>query len=127
MEQAIRSDGMRACHFSRRAIGLLAAYVVALQALILPASMPPSAVFADTLCTAEGAAGPAPPADHDHSCPCCAGCGMQCAAPALADAPPAVPVPPQAAVVAAAVPIVFAPSPRPDRRAPQMPRGPPTA
>ena len=119
---------MRARHFSRRMIGLLAAYLVALQALILPLSMPATAALADSLCITEGTGSPAQhPAAQDHGCPCCAGCGMQCAAPALADAPPAVPVPPQAAVVAAAVPIVFAPSPRPDRRAPQMPRGPPTA
>lgn len=119
---------MRARHFSRRMIGLLAAYLVALQALILPVSMPPTAALADSLCLTESAGGPAQhPAGHDHGCPCCAGCGMQCASPALADAPLALPLPPQAVVVAAAVPAPLGMTPRPAPRSPQMPRGPPSA
>ena len=117
---------MRARHFSRRMIGLLAAYLVALQALILPLSMPATAALADSLCITEGTGSPAQhPAGRDHGCPCCAGCGMQCAAPALADAPPALPAPPQAVVTAAAVPALLAMTPRPAPRSPQMPRGPP--
>jgi hypothetical protein len=109
-------------------IGLLAAYLVALQALILPVSMPPTAALADSLCLTEGTGGPAHhPAGPDHGCPCCAGCGMQCAAPALADAPPVLPLPPQAKVVAVAVPAPLAMTPRPAPRSPQMPRGPPIA
>lgn len=119
---------MRARHFSRRIIGLLAAYLVALQALILPVSMPPTAALADSLCLTEGTGHPAQhPAGPDHGCPCCAGCGMQCAVPGLADAPPALPAPPQAVVAA---PVILAPlamTPRPAPRSPQMPRGPPAA
>ena len=119
---------MRARHFSRRMIGLLAAYLVALQALILPVSMPPTAALAGSLCLTEGTGSPAQhPAGHDHGCPCCAGCGMQCGAPALADAPPALPEPPQVVVAAAAVPAPFAAPPRPAGRTPQIPRGPPIA
>jgi len=75
---------------SRRLIALLAAYVVALQALLLPLTVAVGASFSGSLCTAAAfTEGSVPPASHDTGCPCAAGCGMQCCAQTLA-------VPPQA-------------------------------
>jgi hypothetical protein len=109
-------------------IGLLSAYLVALQALMLPLAMPPSAAFAGSLClTASSAAPPQYPVDHDHGCPCCAGCAMQCQQPALAAGMPATVAAPQPYVVGLLAPDRFeAPRP-PTHRSVQQPRAPPAA
>src|SRR5664279_118193 len=64
---------------SRRIIALIAAYVVALQALLLPLSVAAGSPFESSLCAAAASVDHAPsPAGHDGGCPCAAGCGMQC-------------------------------------------------
>ena len=78
---------------SRRLIALLAAYVVALQALLLPLTVAAGATFEASLCTASATTdGAPPPASHDGPCPCAAGCGMHCCAQVLAAPPQAVSV-----------------------------------
>lgn len=120
---------MRARRLSGRLIGLVAAYLVALQALLLPLSMPPTAAFAGApgmLCLTGPSADPAQhPADHDQGCPCGAGCGMQCHAPALAAAPPAGLAAPPSQVSAVSHPALRDVAPHRSVRVAQMPRGPP--
>lgn len=126
--QATKSAPMQAPGLRRRLIGLFAAYLVALQALVLPLSMPPTAAISGSLCLTQRPGDPGRhPADHDHGCPCCAGCGMQCHAPALALAPPVPVLAQQPRVVAVLLPPPPWMPPPPAFRAPQVPRGPPAA
>ena len=117
---------MRNRHLSRRLIGLCAAYLVALQALILPLSMPAAADYAGGLCITAPEGG-APPAGQDHGCPCAAGCGMQCHVPALAAGAEASLVSPHRAVSDVQVPLRPTASFTPAFRGSQLPRGPPAA
>ncbi len=71
---------------SRRLIALLAAYVVALQGLLLPLTLVAYAAPESVLCTTTGPETPQP-AGHDTGCACAAGCGMQCGASTLAGPP----------------------------------------
>jgi hypothetical protein len=80
---------MRRLIQSRRLIALLAAYVVALQPLLLPLTVAAHPAFGESLCESAAADGTPKPAGRDTGCACAAGCGMQCHAPALADAPAA--------------------------------------
>ena len=69
---------------ARRSIAILAAYVVALQLLLLPLAVAAGSVVSGVHCTADQ------PAQHQaHGCPCAAGCGSGCCAQALVG-PPAV-------------------------------------
>jgi hypothetical protein len=73
----------------RRLLALVAAYLIALQALLLPLSLTPAIALSVSLCSSGTAtAGTSAPANHPTGCPCAAGCGMQCCAPALAAPPP---------------------------------------
>jgi hypothetical protein len=118
------SDSLR----SRRLVALAAAYVVALQALLLPMSVAAGGALDSSLCTAAISVDGAPaPASHDTGCPCAAGCGMQCCVQALAGPPPgmvalglthAIAMPPAPAI---------APVTRLADRSPQVPRAPPAA
>jgi hypothetical protein len=119
---------MRKRHLSRRLIGLLAAYLVALQALILPLSMPAVAQAGGLCITARDDSAPAHlPTGQDHGCPCAAGCTMQCHAPALATGGAASL--PMLRIAVAAVLVALTPPalPAPLARGAQMPRGPPAA
>jgi hypothetical protein len=112
---------------SRRWIALIAAYVVALQAVLLPLSVAAAGPFASSPCSAHTTNNGAPsPADGQSGCPCAGGCGMLCCAHAVLAPEPVV------IVVAARV---FGPAPAPRLRPlsvvrtpdwrPQAPRGPP--
>jgi hypothetical protein len=113
----------------RRIIALAAAYVMGLQALLLPLSVAVGGLAAGTLCTSSGsAAGSQGPAGRsDTSCPCAAGCGMQCCAHVLAGPPHAV----IALGLSAAGDLLPAPAidaaPRPAWHGPQLARAPPAA
>jgi len=72
---------------SRRLIALLAAYLVALQALLLPLTVAAYPLASDSLCLSAARDDGQGPAGHDPGCACAAGCGMQCHAQGLADAP----------------------------------------
>lgn len=111
---------------TRRIVALAAAYVVALQALLLPLSVAAGASFAAGIC-ATAADGTHQPASHESGCPCAAGCGMQGSAQALIG-------PPQAALAPALTyTVVLTPAPavevtvRPAAKGPQVPRAPPAA
>jgi hypothetical protein len=109
---------------SRRIFALIAAYVVALQALVLPLSVATAAPFPDSLCAAS-ADGSQPVGRHETGCPCAASCGMQCCGLALIG-------PPQVVVAVALTPgLMLTPAPalepvvRPAGKGPQIPRAPP--
>ena len=71
--------------FSRRIVGLAAAYVIALQALLLPLSVAVGGAYSFSLCSAGASvASSQSQAGHQSGCPCAAGCGMQCCGHALA-------------------------------------------
>jgi hypothetical protein len=114
---------------SRQIVALVAAYVVALQALLLPLSLAAGASPHFSLCaSATFAASPHSGDGHGGSgCPCAAGCGMQCCVHALAG-------PPQAVILLALTNAVrLAPLPKlaqvspPRPHSPQLARAPPAA
>ena len=111
----------------RRIVGLFAAYVMGLQALLLPLSVAAGGVFGPVLCSAHVSVGNAPsPFGQDNGCTCAA-CGMQCGAHSLA-------APPQTVIAFGLLgagsllpPPTMAPAPRPAWRSPQRARAPPAA
>jgi hypothetical protein len=113
---------------TRRVIALAAAYVVALQALLLPMSVAAGGPFESSLCAAAAPVDGSPsPAGHDSGCPCAAGCGTQCCVQTLAG-------PPQVTVtlgLTRTVTMTPAPAIKPvirvADRSPQVPRAPPAA
>jgi len=113
---------------ARQISALVAAYVVALQALLLPLSVAAASPFETSLCAAAMSANGAPsPASHDTGCPCAAGCAMQCCAQTLAG-------PAQITITCGATrAIALTPAPaiepviRLADRSPQIPRAPPVA
>jgi hypothetical protein len=82
---------MSSPHRSTRLIALIAAYVVALQALLLPLAVVAGGVTNFGLCSAgASAADTQSPAGDQSGCPCAAGCGMQCCGHLLAGPPQGV-------------------------------------
>jgi hypothetical protein len=70
-------------NLSRWIVALAAAYVIGLQALLLPLSVA-SGAFATVFCSAYTSVGNVQaPFTNDNGCPCAAGCGMQCGGHAL--------------------------------------------
>jgi hypothetical protein len=119
---------MRKSTDSRRMIALVAAYVVALQALLLPLSVASGAAIDSSVCaTATSAAGSQPPASHDTGCACAAGCGMQCCGQALASPPEIVVALRLTRARALVLPPAIEPFVRPPEKGPQIPRAPPAA
>ena len=110
----------------RNIIALAAAYLVALQALLLPLSVAAGSPFHLSLCAAAAATDGAPqPVDHDGGCPCAAGCGTQCCVQSLAG-PPQVAIRLASTRVTAMTPVrAIEPVIRPADRSPQIPRAPP--
>ena len=110
---------------TRRVVALLAAYVVAVQALLLPLSGAAGSPFQTSLCAATSSVDGAP-AGHDSGCPCAAGCGMQCCVKTLAGPPQVI-----AVKLDLTRPIALAPASaivriiRVADRSPQVPRAPP--
>ena len=112
----------------RHVIALAAAYVVALQALLLPLSVAAGSPFHSSLCAAAAATDGSPqPTGHDGGCPCAAGCGTQCCVQSLVG-------PPQVAIILAPTRVIVMTPPRaiepvirPADRSPQIPRAPPAA
>jgi hypothetical protein len=113
---------------SRRLVALIAAYVVALQALLLPLSVAVGGPLGSSLCAAAASVEGSPsPASHQTGCSCAAGCGMQCCVKALIG-PPSV-----AVALALTYTRVTAPAPafepivRAPAKGPQVARAPPAA
>jgi len=111
---------------SRRIIALAAAYVVALQALLLPLSVAAGPFTANLCAVGTSVDGSPSPAGHDPGCPCAAGCGMQCCVQTL-DRPPqiiAVKLGVTRAIAMTPAPTIV-PVIRMADRSPQVPRAPP--
>jgi hypothetical protein len=111
---------------SQRIIALVAAYVVALQALLLPLSVAAGVPFSSSIC-ASSAESPQQPASHETGCPCAAGCGMQCCVQVLIGSPQAVMAMRLTYVRASAPAPAIEPVTRPAAKGPQIPRAPPAA
>jgi len=108
---------------ARRVIALVAAYVVALQASLLPLSVAAGSPLQTSLCSE---ATNAAPGTHT-GCPCAAGCGMQCCAQGLLGPPQISVVMHRTGAIAVRSPVAFDSFARIARRGPQMPRAPPAA
>ncbi len=110
---------------TRRVIALIAAYVVTLQALLLPLSVA-AGPFKSSLCTAATSVNGSPsPAGHDSGCACAAGCGTQCCVQILAGpAVVAVTLDLTRAIAVTPTPAIE-PIVRVADRSPQIPRAPP--
>ncbi|MGZ5841865.1 MAG: hypothetical protein ACXWJ8_07995 [Xanthobacteraceae bacterium] len=111
---------------SRRIVALVAAYVVALQALLLPLSVAPPPPDA-SLCASAGPASPHSGDGHATGCPCAAGCGTQCCVNAMAGPPPAIVVHAPATIAKLAPPRAILTAARPHLHSPQLARAPPVA
>jgi hypothetical protein len=110
---------------SRRVIALFAAYVVALQALLLPLSVA-AGPFMSSLCAAAMSAdGSSTPAGHDSGCPCAAGCGTHCCAQTVAGPPVGTVILDLTSAVARMPPPAIERVIRVAVRSPQVPRAPP--
>jgi hypothetical protein len=109
-------------------IALAAAYVVALQALLLPLSIAAGGPFGSSLCAASTSVeGQPTPGSHDSGCPCAAGCGTQCCVQTLAGPPQFTFVPEHTLTIAMAPAPLIAPVILLADRRPQIPRAPPAA
>jgi hypothetical protein len=118
------SESLRSWRF----IALFAAYIVALQALLLPLSIATGAPFASSLCASAASRGGGAPASDQSDCPCAAGCGMQCCAPSMFGAPPQIVIALGTEHPIALSPAHYnAPVQKPANQGPQLPRPPPTA
>ena len=111
---------------SRRVIALVAAYVVALQALAVAAVGGGRRPFKSSLCAAATSVDGSPsPAGHDSGCPCAAGCGTQCCVQTLAGPPVATVTRDLTRAIAMAPAPAIEPIVRVADRSPQIPRAPP--
>lgn len=107
-------------------MALAAAYLVALQALLLPLSVAAGSPFVGSLCISSSGQTQAP-VQHDTGCACAAGCGMQCGAQALPGAPQASFAVTRTSVRVVTPAVSLAPVARADVRNPHNPRAPPAA
>lgn len=109
-------------------LALFAAYVVALQALLLPLTVAASATPEAALCVTVAGEGSRLPVSHDTGCACAAGCGMQCCAQTLLGPPAQAAAEERATFVGViAPPALLTSIARPADRGPQAPRAPPMA
>ncbi len=110
----------------RQIVALVAAYLVALQALLLPLSVAAGISFDSRLCAAASTAdAPQPAGGHNNACPCAAGCGMQSCAQALIEPPPGIIVFGQEQGRTYSSGPITASIARPAANGPQIPRAPP--
>jgi hypothetical protein len=80
---------MRESSRIRISITLIAAYVIALQALLLPLSVAAAVPFVASHCASVSDAGNDSPVNRA-GCPCAGGCGLQCCTHAMAALAPIV-------------------------------------
>lgn len=81
-------QGMQTALRTRRLIALIAAYVVAIQALLLPLTVAASASLDASLCISSVSGdGSGSTTGHKTGGLCAANCAMQCCAPAFASPP----------------------------------------
>ncbi|MGH6665146.1 MAG: hypothetical protein ACREB2_09640 [Pseudolabrys sp.] len=128
MPDAPKLDAMSESTRPRRIVALAAAYVVALQALLLPLSIAAGGPFGASLCAATiSVAGAPSPASRDSGCPCAAGCGTQCCVQTLADPPQVTFLPGLRRAISISPAQKMASVIRLADRSPQVPRAPPAA
>ncbi len=119
---------MRQPRRSRPFFALAAAYVIALQALLLPLSVAVGGSTFFSLCSAGASvASSQSPADRQTGCPCAGGCGMQCCVHALAGPPQTLIALGIAQVGVLRPPAALEPVVRSAMRSPQVARAPPAA
>lgn len=107
---------------ARRLVALIAAYVAALQTLLLPLSVAAGSPFQASLCSeASGGA----PVQRDAGCPCAAGCGMQCCVQSLLGPSQNGVTFQQTGATVDALPVTFDSIVRIAHRSPHSPRAPP--
>jgi hypothetical protein len=113
---------------ARPTIALVAAYVIALQALLLPLSVAVGGAPFFSLCSARtSAASSQSPAGHQDGCPCAGGCGMQCCVYTLARLPQSVTIIGLTQIGLLLAPAALEPVIRPAAQSPQVARAPPVA
>ncbi len=112
---------------SRRIVALIAAYVVALQTLLLPLSVVAGAPDVSLCASAASASAQHPGGGHATGCPCAAGCGTQCCDTAIAGPPQTVAIHAPVGAAKLAPAPAAASDARPDRHSPQLARAPPAA
>jgi hypothetical protein len=118
---------MKPANRSRRIVALAAAYVIGLQALLLPLSVAAGGMFVP-LCSGQASVGTAQtPLGHDNGCPCAAGCGMQCGVHALAGPPANVIAFGAFGVASQLPPLAIVAAPPAAEHRPQLARAPPAA
>jgi hypothetical protein len=108
----------------RRVIALIAAYVVGLQALLLPLSVAAASPLINSLCVS-AADNMQTPVSHDSGCPCAVGCGMQCCAQAMLGSLPISFTGSLTVIRVMTPPLALAPVVQAGLRTPQNPRAPP--
>jgi hypothetical protein len=107
---------------------LAAAYVVALQALLLPLSIAAGESFGSSLCVSSTSVEGQPASgSHESGCPCAAGCGTQCCVQTLAGPSQFAFAPVLSRAIAMGPTPVVVPAIRLAERRPQIPRAPPVA
>jgi hypothetical protein len=124
---SVKLPAMRNPFCKRRIIALAAAYLVALQALLLPLSVAAGSPFVGPPCSTSVSQPGSQPVKHDTGCPCAAGCGMQCCAQALAAPSPELSA--RIPVISYAMALQLTPvvERRTPIRSPSIPRAPPAA
>jgi len=117
---------MRISSRVRISITLIAAYVIALQALLLPFSVAAAVPFVASHCASVSDAGNDSPVNQS-GCPCAGGCGLQCCTHALAAPTPIVCGAAHGCAGAVAPEAILFGVVRPFAHRPQIPRAPPAA
>ena len=106
-------------------LALFAAYVVALQALVLPLTVAAFAMPEAGLCVTVAGKGSLPPVSHDTGCACAAGCGTQCCGQGVVGAAPGSLVIASTLAGILTPALALEPVPPAAARHPQNPRAPP--
>jgi hypothetical protein len=118
---------MSECFRPRRVCALILAYVVALQALLMPLSAVAGASLGNSLCVAASADNSKGSESNDRGYACGAVCGVTCCAPIL-DGPPSVVIAVDLGSARPVAPVLAFTKPvQSGSKGPQIPRAPPLA
>jgi hypothetical protein len=107
---------------ARRSVALLAAYLIALQILLLPLGVAAGPVASEAHCTADR-----PVQHHTQGCPCAAGCGTGCCEQVLAEPPAGLAIVRSVFVLPPPLPLPALVAVHPVSQATQTARAPPAA
>ncbi|WP_137045181.1 hypothetical protein [Pseudolabrys sp. FHR47] len=120
---------MRGTSHLRRLLAVAAAYVVALQLVLLPLTLAAADPLSGPLCSqaAASAAVPADPLKTNTGCACAAGCGTQCCASSALAAPSFTHAVDRNPLWTVTPTLVFGSATLAQARSPHNPRAPPAA